>query len=138
MGQKRGRPFPPGLAERRRGSARISALPLELTQGLSASGWTTEASIRVTSIRRQAGMERQVAEVDIEIYLRWYGQPTTREAGVERAVRQSGQPRAHTNGDREQCQEGWPTGWPRWRGGEGYICHFTSLELILRDIYKRG
>lgn len=60
-------------------------------------------------------MEHQVAEVDIEIHLRWHGQPTTWEAGVEKAVRQRGQPRAHTKCDRNNARKGGPLDGP---GGE--------------------
>lgn len=77
--RERGRLFLPGMAEGRC----LSALPCW------ASGWTTENSIRVASIRGWTVTENQVAEVEREIHPKWYGQPITREAGVEQAVRQS-------------------------------------------------
>lgn len=76
-------------------------------------------------------MEYQVAEVDIEIHLRWYGQPTTWE-GVEQAVRQSGQPRAHTKGDRTM-----PGGMAHWLA---QVERWRMLDLssyLLRTDSKR-
>lgn len=73
------------------GRGMMAQCPTMLGQprGLSASGWTTENSIRVASICGWTVTENQVAEVEREIHPKWYGQPITHEAGVEQAVRQS-------------------------------------------------